>query len=405
MTATVRIPQAGPVVILGGAAVQAEALVAAHALGHEAHIVAARCGAAAAEMADAVVTLDLRDVDAVTAYASGVGASAVYSVGSDLAMPVVAEVSERLGLPSLVSRRTAQLCHHKHLMREVLRDAPGAVRHVPVSRGDALPLPLPVIVKPDDSQGQRGLALVTAEEQFAPALEQALLHSSTGRAIVEEYVAGPEISVNGYLRGGRLVFAGVSDRLIWPGELGLVRGHIYPSQSATGLDLHDAVTVLDQACRAIGLSDGPVYAQMIVSPQGVRMVEISPRLDGCHLWRLWRAATGVDLLEAAVADACGQTDSTTLVAHERPLMPIRPFEGEPRTAIEFDCLPPGAKVPPRRPAGDPLGVLRRAHYYQPGAVVGPVNGRMEKVGWTLRRGGGRDEQAVVAAHGSGRSTA
>lgn len=401
----VGMPRAGPVVILGGAAVQAEALVAAHALGHEAHVVAARCGAAAADAADAVVTLDLRDVDAVTAYASEVGAAAVYSVGSDLAMPVVAEVSERLGLASLVSRHTADLCHHKHLMRAVLRELPGAIPHASVSRGDPLPLPLPVIVKPDDSQGQRGLALVTAEEAFAPALEQALRHSSTGRAIVEAYVAGPEVSVNGYLRGGRLVFAGVSDRLTWPDELGLVRGHAYPPQAATGPDLDEAVTVLDHACRAIGLADGPVYAQMIVSPQGVRMVEISPRLDGCHLWRLWRAASGVDLLAAAVAAACGESDSTALAVHERPLVPIRPSEGEPSTAIEFDCLPPGATVPPRAPAQDAPGVLRRVHYYQPGAVVGPVNGRMEKVGWTLRRGGLSAERAVVAAHESGRSTA
>lgn len=398
MGTTGRMPRAGPIIILGGAAVQSEALVAAHALGHPAHVVAAQCGAAAREEADAVVTLDLRDVDAVTAYASGVGAAAVYSVGSDLAMPVVAEVSERLGLPSLVSRHTADLCHHKHRMRDVLRDMPGAVRHASVSRGDVLPLPLPVIVKPDDSQGQRGLALVTAEAQFAPALEQALRHSGSGRAIVEEYVAGPEISVNGYLHGGRLIFAGVSDRLIWPDELGLVRGHAYPPQAASESDLREAVTILDHACRAISLREGPVYAQMIVGPQGVRMVEISPRLDGCHLWRLWRAVTGVDLLLAAVADACGEPDPVNLAAHDRPLVPVSPSEDEPHTTIEFDCLPPGATVPEWDTADD-ADVLGRRHYYQPGAVVGTVNGRMEKTGWTLRRGLSSD--LPVAAERSG----
>lgn len=375
----------GPVVILGGADVQAEAILAAHALGREAHVVAAECGDAARGAADVVITLDLTDVDGVTAYAEQIRAAAVYSVGSDLAMPVVAEVTSRLGLPAPVSPGTAYLCHHKHQVRMLLREAPGAVRHATVTRADgpdpALPLPLPVIVKPDDSQGQRGLSLVRDRSGLAVALEHALAHSRTGTAVVEEFVPGPEISVNGFLHDGALVFVGVSDREVWPDQLGLVRGHRFPSRATSGADLQDAVAVLDHACRAIGLRDGPVYAQMIVGRDGVRLVEVSPRLDGCHLWRLWRASSGADLLEAAVAAACGET--SPLVA-DRPLVPVLPREDDPVTTIDFDCLPPGSPVTAPVPT-DGQGVLDQARYYVPGAAVRRVNGRMEKVGWTLRQ--------------------
>lgn len=399
MTATPHAHRAcGPVVILGGADVQAEAVEAAHALGREVHVVAAHCGDAARAAADVVVTLDLTDVDGVTAYAEQVGAAAVYSVGSDLAMPVVAEVTQRLGLPALVSPGTADLCHHKHQARALLQDAPGSVRHATVTRADGpdptIPVPLPVIVKPDDAQGQRGLSLVTDWSQLAAALDHALSHSRNGRAVVEEYIAGPEISVNGFLQDGTLVFVGVSDREVWPDHVGLVRGHRFPARAATGPSWQEAVAVLDHACRAIGLRDGPVYAQMIVGPDGVRLVEVSPRLDGCHLWRLWLAVTGVDLLRAALNLACGEVAPLTA---DRPLVPVLPDEDEPVTTIDFDCLPPGSTAPGTElvpAAGE--NVLDQARYYAPGALVRPVNGRMEKIGWTLRQ---RRSQPTVAGTG------
>ncbi|MCK0112769.1 ATP-grasp domain-containing protein [Ornithinimicrobium sp. F0845] len=381
--------RSGPVIVLGGAAVQAEAVLAAHALGREAHVVAAQCGHAARESADAVVQLDLTDVDAVTRYAEQVGASAVCSVGSDLAMPVVAEVSERLGLHSPASLPTTQLCHEKHLVRERLRDAPGSVRHALVSRTTDLPAALapPVVVKPDDGQGQRGLTLVTSAAQLEPALAHALSSSRTGTVLVEEHVPGPELSVNGYLRDGELVFVGVSDRVVWPEEFGLVRAHTFPSLAGER-DVVEAVGVLDAACRAIGLREGPVYAQMILGPTGVRLVEVSPRLDGCHLWRLWRAVTGHDLLTTTIAAACGEADGLPPSRAIRPVAPVRPRVDEPVTTLEFECLPPGTTVIPDDAwpvASRDASILARARYYAPGTVVRTVNGRLEKVAWTLRR--------------------
>lgn len=377
-------PRTGPVVILGGADVQAEAVLAAQALGHQAHVVAAQCGDAARAAADAVALIDLTDIDAVTTYAQRVGAVAVCSVGSDLAMPVVAEVSERLGLHSPASRRVATLCHHKSQVRSLLQDAPGAVASVPVALGDPLPLPPPVIVKPDDGQGQRGLTLVIHEADYVAALHHALTHSRTGLAVVEEFVPGPEISVNGFVVDGQLVFAGVSDRVVWPDELGLVRAHTFPAEGARELDVLEAVDVLAAVCRRIGLLEGPVYAQMIVAPTGVRLVEVSPRLDGCHLWRLWRAVTGVDLLAATIAVACGEPVSPHLAPGDRSLLPVRTQEGVGATTIEFDCLPPGTPVPAPEVRRDPH-VVERASYYAPGAAVRPCNGRLEKIGWTLSR--------------------
>lgn len=375
----------GTVVILGGADVQAEAVQCARALGKEVHVLAAECGDAAREAATTVVRLDLTDVDAVAAHAERIGAQAVVSVGSDLAMPVVAAVSERLGLRSPVRPRTAFLCHHKSEVRRLLHSAPGAVAHAEARRGDGLTMPPPVIVKPDDGQGQRGLSLVTDEEGFPAALTHALAHSRTGQALVEEYVPGPEISVNGFLVDGRLVFAGVSDRVTWPGKLGLVRAHTFPSRVARPWDVQQAVEVLGTACERIELRDGPVYAQMIVGRAGVRLVEVTPRLDGCHLWRLWKVVTGVDLLAAAMATYCGEPLPAALTAGDPDLLPVPEPEDGSVVTIEFDCLPPGSRMPAVRPEPDPQ-VLDRASYYAQGAVVRTVNGQFEKVGWTLRTG-------------------
>ncbi|GGK71066.1 hypothetical protein [Ornithinimicrobium pekingense] len=278
MTRAREAPRRGPVVILGGTAVQVEAVHAAHALGREAHAVTTACADAVGAAADEVALMDLADVDAVTRYAQHVGAAAVYSVGSDEAMPVVAEVTERLGLLGLVGRRTVDLCRHEHQLRAVLAGAPGA----PAS---------------------------------------------------PERVPGPDISVTGFLWGGELVFVGVSDRDCRAEDGDLVHAHTFPSRSADCLEVHEAVVVLDAACQRIGLLDGPVHARMVVGPDGVRLTRLSPRLDGCHLWRLWREVTGVDLLTAAVAGACGERPALA-VPDGAPLVPVWPRSGDQSVSLD-----------------------------------------------------------------------
>jgi biotin carboxylase len=258
-------------------------------------------------------------------------------------------------------------------MRSVLAgldsEVPSQVVDAP---GVPLELDLPVIVKPADAQGQRGVRRVDDAKNLDEAVRTAVGHSRSGRAIIERYVAGPEVSVNGYLVDGRLAFCAVSDRLTWPQHTGLVRAHVLPADTVAPERHAEIREVLDAAAAALGITNGPVYAQMKVDDRP-RVLEVTPRLDGCHLWRAIRAATGVDLLDTTLRH---------LVAGEVPSAALEQTRSSAAT-IEFMCAVPGQPVDYSPFATIEEDADKVWHYYEPGDVVRPVNGHYEKVGYTL----------------------
>lgn len=368
--------------ILGAAAVQDDGVRAAQALGWTVHVLAARPDGPAAESADVFVPIDFSDRDAVVRYAQAHALDAVYSIGSDSAIPVSAYVSERLGLPHFVSSAVAEVCNRKPEMRRALVGIQGNVPAQEVSTDDDAVWTgrWPIIVKPADAQGQRGVSRVDAQESVRAAVSEALLHSRSGSAIIEEFIEGPEVSVNGYLVDGRLVFLAVSDRETWPEFVGLIASHVAPGDAADD-DVRSAIhKVVEAAAQRLGITDGPLYAQMMVRDGQPYIIEITPRLDGCHMWKVLREATGVDLMDWTLRHLVdGSAPHRTERLINPSMAPVR---------LEFHCQPPQT-VYRSADHATPADATERYDYYQDGATVRAVNGRFEKVGYVIRRDQGR----------------
>ncbi|QMU97425.1 ATP-grasp domain-containing protein [Microbacterium esteraromaticum] len=360
--------------VLGVAAVQDDLIVRAQRDGHHVIACAGSADGPGAARADVFIEQNFAEVDEIVALAEAHAVDAIYSVGSDRAMPVVGEASERLGLPVLASAASALVCNDKLLMRERLGpDTTGNVPFFRVSSG-AGPVPglaFPFIVKPNDSQGQRGVALVHDEREYRDAVEAAVAHSRNGQAIVERYLDGPEISVNGYLVDGELVFCAVSDRNTWDGHVGLVREHRLPSLNATERTVGLARDLLEQLATAMKVANGPIYAQMKVVDGEPFVLEVSPRLDGCHLWRLIEYTRGVNLLDVVV-DHLLNGD----VPDRKRFEPARQVAG----TLEFLAQPPGRM----NQRFDDREADFEQYYYAQDDVVRPINGRMDKVGYRVR---------------------
>lgn len=360
------------IVILGAAVVQDDAVRAARAIGLHTIVCARAADGPAALTCDEFVQIDIVDVDSLERFVRERGIRLVYSVGSDLAMPVIGALARRVGIPALASREVAETCNNKGQLRAALEGMPGALPFQVIGAGDPVTrsVGLPCIVKPVDAQGQRGVKHVAADDEFAAAVSAAAQLSRTGGVIVERFVGGIEISVNGYLVDGELVFAQVSDRVVWPQFTGLIHKHVIPSAVLDADEVRAAIDLLTAACGRVGLTEGPVYAQMKVEDRIPYLIEVTPRLDGCHMWELIKLASGVDLLDATLRH---------LAFGERPA-----FDAAPTMApleLEFACQEPGTPAPTLvRDRGD----LAFRAYYAPGAAVRPVNGRFEKIGYHVR---------------------
>lgn len=295
--------------VLGALAGQVDAVEYLRARGVETHVCAHVRSGPGVRAADRFHLADITDTRAVATLAREIGADLVYSVGSDIAMPTVVRVSEELGLPHYHGSRLTDLLRRKELLRERLTTAGlSPVRYVAVGVDDSVPdwRIFPAIVKPVDAQGQRGITVVDNPKGFREAIDQARASSLSGAAIVEELLNGPEVSAHVFVRDGCVQFFLPSDRHVWAGPLvGVPSAHSLPLRSETTARAEGLRELVEAVVTELGVTEGPLYVQAILTDRGPRIIEIASRLDGCHLWRLVRFSTGVDLMDLVFGQLLG----------------------------------------------------------------------------------------------------
>ena len=145
----------------------------------------------------------------------------IVSPGADWPVGIAARVAERLGLPHPIDSATAALATTKSRQRDRFAEA-----GVPQPRLLEEPA-APCVVKAPDRQGQRGLTFVRTEDELAGAIEAALAASRNGTYIVEEYVDGPEVTVNAVSVDGVFHPLLVTDRITAdPPAFGVALAHV-----------------------------------------------------------------------------------------------------------------------------------------------------------------------------------
>jgi biotin carboxylase len=346
-------------VILGGGPSQRQATEAARRLGLRTVVCDAIPG-----VGDVVASTE--DAAAVLAAARDVEADGVIAPGTDWPVLVAAQVAAELGLPHPIDVPTARRATDKIAQREAF-DRAG----VPQPRWSASEPPgYPCVVKAADRQGQRTMTFVDRPEQLGDAAARAREGSRSGRVLFEELVAGPEVTVNGFSGPWGYVPVAVTDRHHFDGSPGVAQRHVYPSEHETA----SAEEAARAAVAAIGVERGPSYVQMILSPDGPRVMEVAARLGGGHDSEICRRAAGVDLASAAVRAALG----------EEP--PQAELEPHPRgaTVIQFLAAPAGVL---RRAEGPPEATF----YHPPGHRYGPVRIATDRAGYVIADGATREE--------------
>lgn len=295
--------------ILGALAGQVDAIDALKQRGVETHACGHLRSGPGVRAADHFHLVDITDADAVALLASRISADIVYSVGSDIAMPTVVDVSERLGLPSFHGPELTSVLRSKELLRARLGAAGlSPVQYVSVGPDENLPVwsAFPAIVKPVDAQGQRGITIVHRAEEMPGAIEVAKDSSVSGAVIVEELLVGPEVSAHVLARDGEVLFYAPSDRHVWEGPLvGIPSAHSIPLRSETAIWSNEFLSLIKSVAQALEIREGPLYVQAIFTERGPRIIEIASRLDGCHLWRMLKHATGIDIMDAVLSRLLG----------------------------------------------------------------------------------------------------
>jgi biotin carboxylase len=374
------------VLFVGGGRHQRRAIVRARELGLRVAAVDRNPEAAGLPEADVAEIVDFADVEAVVEVARRHAVDGALTISADRAVPVVAAVTERLGLPT-IGTATAHRMTHKVAMRRVLADAGvpqpafAAVRTLAEARAALEATGVPAVLKPADSGGQRAVFRVESVDDVERHLHAALAESPSNEAIVESFRDGLELNGIVVARGGEAHVLTLSDRLRPPGiGFGVGWIHVYPA-SIYGDQLELAERVAERAVEALGLRDGIAFPQLIADDDGgVAVVEVAARIPGGQMADLVRHAVGVDLVEIALRQALGEPvpDELALARRSQPLA-IRFFTAEPGP------LPTGTvvRVGSLEPVLAAEGVVQADTYIQLGETIRPVRRDGDRRGYVI----------------------
>ncbi len=238
----------------------------------------------------------------------------VMTLASDMPMRSVAAVAKEMGLVG-ISDDTALKATNKALMRQALyeHDVP-VPRFYKVSNRDeyekvTAEFRVPFIVKPADNSGSRGIFKISDlndQQTIKDAYDYSKASSRNGDVVVEEYMEGPEVSVETLTVDGECHVIQITDKLTTGAPHFVEMGHSQPTQL-------DAVTaenireVAKAANKAIGIMHGPSHTEIIVTTEGPKIVELGARLGGdCITTHLVPLSTGVDMVECCIQIALGE---------------------------------------------------------------------------------------------------
>jgi biotin carboxylase len=337
--------------------------------------------------ADAGEAVDFADPDAVAEVGRRHAVDGVLTLASDAAVPVVAAVAERLGLPGIGSA-AAHLATNKIAMRRVFAEhgVPqprfAALRDIAEARAAARTVGFPAVLKPADAAGQRGIYLLRSVDDLVQ-LPLTLAASRTGEAILERFHEGREINTLLVARSDDVRLITASDRIRPHGVgFGVALAHLYPS-TLFGDAMEEVVRVAVAAVHAVGLRNGIAYPQLLVSDGEVRVVEIAARIPGGQMVEVPRYGVGVDLVEVALLQALGEDVPDELLAprFQQPFA-IRFLTAEPGP------LPTGVvrSVGPLDRARAVPGVDRVETWIEPGETIRPVQTDGDRRGYVIALG-------------------
>ncbi|MET9567341.1 pyridoxal-phosphate dependent enzyme [Streptomyces tauricus] len=236
---------------------------------------------------------------------------------SDFYLAHTARLARALGVPGHAPD-TAVACRDKSLTRAALRDA-GVPQpaHAVVDSVDCVAaavarVGLPCVVKPVDGSGSQDVrwcadetTALTLAARILAGTENARGQMRAGKVLVEEFVDGPEYSVEMFCADGEARCVGVTQRTTTELPYFVEIGHLFPAVLPSTAQAELAETAR-QALKAIGFERGPAHVEVRLTPAGPAVIEINGRLAGGMIPELVRAATGIDLLDQQVRAATGR---------------------------------------------------------------------------------------------------
>lgn len=320
------------ILILGAGLMQKPAIDSAKSLGLKVFVIDANPDAMCVPLADVFKKIDLKAKDEIASYALELkekeNLAAIFTAGTDFSASV-AYASEKCGLLSH-SYQAALNASDKTLMRACFdKENVPSPKFVKIHRNQICEvlnpefvskLSYPLVVKPVDNMGARGCRMIRDKSELLFSVEEAIKYSRSGNCILEQYMAGPEFSIDALVYDGTMTITGFADRHIFYPPYFIEMGHTMPTEISQEM-YYQLVKTFADGVSALGLTRGAAKADIKFTENGPMIGEIAGRLSGGYMsgWT-YPYSSEINLTRAAIQIACGDCpDELEKNRHALPL--------------------------------------------------------------------------------------
>lgn len=298
------------IAIIGGSYLQLPAVIKAKELGYEVHCFSWVDGAVCAEKADFFYPISIIEKDEILRECQRIKIDGITTIASDVAVLTVNYVASSMGLISNPNE-FSEITTNKYLMRECFAQNLVPSPRFTVANKNATytveGFKYPLIVKPTDRSGSRGVEKIMNPSKLDRAIERAKKEAFSGAAIIEEYVTGREISVESISFQGKHYILQITDKVTTGAPYFVELEHHQPTTLSPDVQAKVKAIVL-KALDALHIQYGASHSELKITEENeIKVIEIGARMGGDFIGsNLVKLSTGYDFLEGVIKVAMGE---------------------------------------------------------------------------------------------------
>ena len=299
------------IVIIGANDFQNQLILKAKSIGFETHVFAWQDGSIGEKTADYFYPISIVEKEQILEKCKEIKPAGICSIGSDLASITVNYVAEKLGLPCNPTSITLQ-CTNKFEMRKKMKEnnieTPGFVEVTDDAKTWNIEnLKFPMIVKPTDRSGSRGITKIYKKEELEKAIHYATKDSFEKKAIIEEYIEGEEYSCECISYKGKHQFLAFTKKYTTGAPNFIETGHQEPAEIKEEYQEKIKENIF-KALTALGIQNGASHTEFKIDENGkFGIIEVGARMGGdCIGSDLVQISTGYDYVKMVIDVACGK---------------------------------------------------------------------------------------------------
>lgn len=256
---------------------------------------------------DAFEVVGGQDYEGTLAVAKKYAVSGIVTAATDKPLVMMARVAQALKLP-FFSVETAEWSTDKYQMKQrfVAGGVPCAQGRLISNIEEAEGLNYPVIVKPRDNSGSRGVKVCDTKDELVEAIEEAFQYSHLDTVLVEEVIEGPEYSIESMHYNGKTDVIQFTEKKTTPFPYNVELGHKQPANLTEEQKLQ-ICDIVERIGKALKFENCPSHTELKINGRGIYVIETSPRLGGGHITsELVPLSTGINMEDQLLKMALGE---------------------------------------------------------------------------------------------------